>query len=198
MIVLLVSGGHTMLIEMTGHGRYELLGQTLDDAAGEAYDKVARLLGLGYPGGPAIDRLATEGDPEAIRFPRPMLADGLDFSFSGLKTAVAVYLRRHPDAEPADVAAAFQRAVTDVLETKALRAARSRGVTSLCLAGGVAANSELRRRFEALDMEVFIPSRVMCTDNAAMVAAAGWHQLQRQGPSPLDASPTATWTIPTI
>ena len=198
MIVLLVSGGHTMLIEMTGHGRYELLGQTLDDAAGEAYDKVARLLGLGYPGGPAIDRLATEGDPEAIRFPRPMLADGLDFSFSGLKTAVAVYLRRHPDAEPADVAAAFQRAVTDVLETKALRAARSRGVTSLCLAGGVAANSELRRRFEALDMEVFIPSRVMCTDNAAMVAAAGWHQLQRQGPSPLDTSPTATWTIPTI
>ena len=197
MIVLLVSGGHTMLIEMTGHGRYELLGQTLDDAAGEAYDKVARLLGLGYPGGPAIDRLATEGDPEAIRFPRPMLADGLDFSFSGLKTAVAVYLRRHPDAEPANVAAAFQRAVTDVLETKALRAAHSRGVTSLCLAGGVAANSELRRRFEALDMEVFIPSRVMCTDNAAMVAAAGWHQFQRQGPSPLDASPTATWTIPT-
>ena len=197
MIVLLVSGGHTMLIEMTGHGRYELLGQTLDDAAGEAYDKVARLLGLGYPGGPAIDRLATEGDPEAIRFPRPMLADGLDFSFSGLKTAVAVYLRRHPDAEPANVAAAFQRAVTDVLETKALRAAHSRGVTSLCLAGGVAANSELRRRFEALDMEVFIPSRVMCTDNAAMVAAAGWHQLQRRGPSPLDASPTATWTIPT-
>ena len=197
MIVLLVSGGHTMLIEMTGHGRYELLGQTLDDAAGEAYDKVARLLGLGYPGGPAIDRLATEGDPEAIRFPRPMLADGLNFSFSGLKTAVAVHLRRHPDAEPANVAAAFQRAVTDVLETKALRAARSRGVTSLCLAGGVAANSELRRRFEALDMEVFIPSRVMCTDNAAMVAAAGWHQLQRQGPSPLDTSPTATWTIPT-
>ena len=196
MIVLLVSGGHTMLIEMTGHGRYELLGQTLDDAAGEAFDKVARLLGLGYPGGPAIDRLATEGDPEAIRFPRPMLADGLNFSFSGLKTAVAVHLRRHPGAEPADVAAGFQRAATDVLETKTLRAARSRGITSLCLAGGVAANSELRRRFEALDMEVFIPSRVMCTDNAAMVAAAGWHQLQRQGPSPLDASPTATWTIP--
>ena len=198
MIVLLVSGGHTTLIEMTGHGRYELLGQTLDDAAGEAFDKVARLLGLGYPGGPAIDRLATEGDPEAIRFPRPMLADGLDFSFSGLKTAVAVYLRRHPDAEPANVAAAFQRAVTDVLETKALRAARRRGVTSLCLAGGVAANSELRRRFEALDMEVFIPSRAMCTDNAAMVAAAGWHQLQRQGPSPLDAAPSATWAIRTI
>lgn len=198
MIVLLVSGGHTMLIEMTGHGRYELLGQTLDDAAGEAYDKVARLLGLGYPGGPVIDRLATEGDPEAVRFPRPMLADGLDFSFSGLKTAVAVHLRRHPFSKP-DVAASFQRAVTDVLETKTMRAADARGVSSICLAGGVAANSELRRRFEALGaegMEVFIPSRAMCTDNAAMVAAAGWHQLQRQGPSPLDAAPTSTWSIP--
>ena len=202
MIVLLVSGGHTMLVEMTGHGRYELLGQTLDDAAGEAYDKVARLLGLGYPGGPVIDRLATEGDPKAIRFPRPMLADGLDFSFSGLKTAVAVHLRRHPAtdrAAQADVAASFQRAVVDVLEAKTLRAAEDRGIASLCLAGGVAANSELRARFEALgaqDYQVFIPTRAMCTDNAAMVAAAGWHQLQRQGPSPLEAAPKATWLIP--
>jgi len=201
MIVLLVSGGHTMLIEMTGHGRYELLGQTLDDAAGEAYDKVARLLGLGYPGGPVIDRLATEGDPEAVRFPRPMLADGLDFSFSGLKTAVAVHLRRHPAtdrAAQADIAASFQRATVDVLETKTLRAAEARGVPSLCLAGGVAANSELRARFEALgtqDYQVFIPTRAMCTDNAAMVAAAGWHQLQRQGPSPLETAPKATWLI---
>ena len=202
MIVLLVSGGHTMLIEMTGHGRYELLGQTLDDAAGEAYDKVARLLGLGYPGGPVIDRLATEGDPEAVRFPRPILADGLDFSFSGLKTAVAVHLRRHPAtdrAAQADIAASFQRATVDVLEAKTLRAAEARGITSLCLAGGVAANSELRARFEALgtqDYQVFIPTRAMCTDNAAMVAAAGWHQLQRQGPSPLEAAPKATWLIP--
>ena len=203
MIVLLVSGGHTMLIEMTGHGRYELLGQTLDDAAGEAYDKVARLLGLGYPGGPVIDRLATEGDPQAVRFPRPMLADGLDFSFSGLKTAVAVHLRRHPAtdrAAQANIAASFQRATVDVLETKTLRAAEARGISSLCLAGGVAANSELRARFEALgtqDYQVFIPSRAMCTDNAAMVAAAGWHQLQRQGPSDLGAAPRATWLIPT-
>lgn len=202
MIVLLVSGGHTMLIEMTGHGRYELLGQTLDDAAGEAYDKVARLLGLGYPGGPAIDRLATEGDPQAVRFPRPMAADGLDFSFSGLKTAVAVHLRRHPAtdrAARADIAASFQRAVVDVLETKTLRAAEARGISSLCLAGGVAANSELRARFEALgaeDYRVFIPTRPMCTDNAAMVAAAGWHQLQRQGPSDLATAPKATWLIP--
>ena len=203
MVVLLVSGGHTLLIEMTGHGRYELLGQTLDDAAGEAYDKVARLLGLGYPGGPVIDRLATEGDPQAVRFPRPMLADGLDFSFSGLKTAVAVHLRRHPAtdrAAQANIAASFQRAVVDVLETKTLRAAEARGISSLCLAGGVAANFELRARFEALgtqDYQVFIPSRQMCTDNAAMVAAAGWHQLQRQGPSPLEAAPKATWLIPT-
>lgn len=203
MIVLLVSGGHTMLIEMTGHGRYELLGQTLDDAAGEAYDKVARLLDLGYPGGPVIDRLATEGDPQAVRFPRPMLADGLDFSFSGLKTAVAVHLRRHPAtdrAAQANIAASFQRATVDVLETKTLRAAEARGISSLCLAGGVAANSELRARFEALgtqDYQVFIPTRAMCTDNAAMVAAAGWHQLQRQGPSPLEAAPKATWLIPT-
>ncbi len=204
MIVLLVSGGHTMLVEMTGHGRYELLGQTLDDAAGEAYDKVARLLGLDYPGGPIIDRLAVDGDPHAVRFPRPMLADGLDFSFSGLKTAVAVHLRRHPPAsqrDQADVAASFQRAVVDVLEAKTLRAAEARGVTSLCLAGGVAANSELRSRFEALSgqgLEVFIPARAMCTDNAAMVAAAGWHQLQRQGPSTLEIAPRATWSIPTV
>ena len=218
MIVLLVSGGHTMLIEMTGHGRYELLGQTLDDAAGEAYDKVARLLGLGYPGGPVIDRLAAEGDPEAIRFPRPMLADGLDFSFSGLKTAVAVHLRRNPDAEPADVAASFQRAVTDVLETKTLRAAKARGVTSLCLAGGVAANSELRRRFEALATAgpngTAGPKGTAGTPKAqrsprsSIPSPPHVHRQRRHGRSrrlapaptaqgpPLEASPAATWTIP--
>ncbi len=195
-VVLLVSGGHTMLVLMSGHGRYKLLGQTLDDAAGEAFDKVARLLGLGYPGGPAIDRLAAEGDPDAIAFPRPMLADGLNFSFSGLKTAVAVYLRRNPEAPAADVAASFQRAVTDTLEAKALRALRRCGTRNLTLAGGVAANSELRRRFKALDARTFLPSRAMCTDNAAMVAAAGWWQLQREGPSSLGVGPDPSWGMP--
>ncbi len=195
MVVLLVSGGHTMLVHMTAHGRYELLGQTLDDAVGEAFDKVARLLGLGYPGGPIIDRLAAEGDPEAVAFPRPMLGRGLDFSFSGLKTAVAVYLREHPDAPPAHVAASFQRAVCDVLASKAAVAMRECDTLNLTLAGGVAANSELRSRFEGLDARTFLPSRAMCTDNAAMVAAAGWWQLQREGPSPLNIGPDPSWGI---
>ena len=195
MVVLLVSGGHTILVHMTDHGRYELLGQTLDDAVGEAFDKVARLLSLGYPGGPIIDRLAAEGDPEAMAFPRPMLGKGLDFSFSGLKTAVAVYLRKHPDAAPADVAASFQRAVGDVLLSKTSAAMRECGTRNLTLAGGVAANSELRSRFEGLDAQTFLPSRAMCTDNAAMVAAAGWWQLQREGPSPLHAGAEPSWGI---
>lgn len=195
MVVLLVSGGHTMLVHMTAHGRYELLGQTLDDAVGEAFDKVARLLGLGYPGGPIIDRLAAEGDPDAVAFPRPMLGRGLDFSFSGLKTAVAVYLRGNPDAPPAHVAASFQRAVSDVLASKATAAMRECGTRNLTLAGGVAANSELRSRFEGLDARTFLPSRAMCTDNAAMVAAAGWWQLQREGPSPLNIGPDPSWGI---
>src|SRR5947199_277184 len=110
-VTLVVSGGHTLLIAMEGHGRYRVLGQTVDDAAGEAFDKVARFLGLGYPGGPAIDRIAMEGDPAAIAFPRPMLEDGNDFSFSGLKTAVVQYVRKHPEVEVADVAASFQAAV---------------------------------------------------------------------------------------
>lgn len=194
-VVLLVSGGHTILVKMAGHGCYELLGQTLDDAAGEAFDKVARMLGLGYPGGPAIDRLATEGDPEAIDFPRPMLGRGLDFSFSGLKTAVAVYLRRHSSVPVADVAASFQRAVTDTLLAKALAALEVCGTRNLILAGGVAANSELRRRAEELDARTYLPSRAMCTDNAAMVAAAGFWQLRRAGPSPLDIGPCPDWGI---
>ena len=125
LVVLLVSGGHTMLIEMRDHGQYRLLGRTIDDAAGEAFDKVARFLGLGYPGGPAIDREAMQGDPEAIKFPRAMLNDGLDFSFSGLKTSVINHVRKHPDVSAADVAASFQAAVVDVLVTKARRAARA-------------------------------------------------------------------------
>jgi N6-L-threonylcarbamoyladenine synthase len=190
LVLLLVSGGHTLLVAMDGHGRYRQLGTTVDDAAGEAFDKVARFLGLGYPGGPAIDRVALEGDPEAIPFPRAMLDDGYDFSFSGLKTAVVTYVRKHPEAATADVAASFQRAVVDVLVAKARRAVREVGATGLCLAGGVAANSLLRER--ALDacvedgLRAFLPSHAFCTDNAAMVAAAGWWRLRSDGPSPLD------------
>ena len=189
-VVLLVSGGHTMLVEMQDHGKYRLLGQTIDDAAGEAFDKVARFLGLGYPGGPAIDRIAMSGDPTAIAFPRAILDEGLDFSFSGLKTAVVRYVRANPDVNTADVAASFQQAVVDVLVTKARRAAAEVGAHGLCLGGGVAANSLLREEFldvcEADGLHGFLPSRPMCTDNAAMIASAAWWRLQSDGPSPLD------------
>lgn len=201
LVVLLVSGGHTMLVEMTGHGSYRVLGATIDDAAGEAFDKVARFLGLGYPGGPAIDAIAMDGDPEAIAFPRAMLHEGLDYSFSGLKTAVVNHVRRHPDVATADVAASFQAAVVDVLLAKARRAAAEVGAKGLALAGGVAANSLLRERL--LDvcaeegMQAFLPSREMCTDNAAMIASAGWYRLRSDGPTPLDAGAHPNLRLPT-
>jgi len=189
LVVLLVSGGHTMLVEVTAPGRYRLMGATIDDAAGEAFDKVARFLGLGYPGGPAIDRIAEEGDSRAFVFPRSLPGDGYDFSFSGLKTSVVNTVRKHPDAVTADVAASFRLAVVDVLVARARRAAADVGATALCLAGGVAANSLLRRRIEEACEEdgigAFLPSRALCTDNAAMVAAAGWWRLQHGGASPL-------------
>jgi N6-L-threonylcarbamoyladenine synthase len=189
-VVLLVSGGHTLLVTMEHHGRYRLLGSTVDDAAGEAFDKVARFLGLGYPGGPAIERLAESGDPDAVPFPRPMLAEGHDFSFSGLKTAVVNHVRAHPDVPVEHIAASFQQAVVDVLVTKTRRAAREAGARSLCLAGGVAANSLLRERtLDVCDedgLRALLPSRALCTDNAAMVAAAAWWRLRSDGPSPLD------------
>ena len=198
--VLLVSGGHTMIVSMEGPGRYRLLGQTLDDAAGEAFDKVARFLGLGYPGGPAIERAATDGDPGAFAFPRAMADDGLDFSFSGLKTAVVHAVRRRPDARDEDVAASFQRAVVDVLVAKTVRAAVAMGARGLCLAGGVAANGPLREAVAAaaaeLGVPAHLPSRAMCTDNAAMIAAAGWWQLEHLGPTPLDAGADPALRLP--
>ncbi|MEA2704181.1 MAG: tRNA N6-adenosine threonylcarbamoyltransferase [Actinomycetota bacterium] len=189
LLVLLVSGGQTMLVAMEAHGKYQLIGTTVDDAEGEAFDKVARFLGLGYPGGPAIDRLAAVGDPNAVPLPRPMPA-GFDFSLSGLKTAVIRYVRAHPEVSTADVAASFQRAVVDMLIDKARRAAVEVGATALCLGGGVAANSELRERVLDLcteeGLQAFLPSREMCTDNAAMVAAAAWWRYNSDGPTPLD------------
>ena len=201
-VVLLVSGGHTMLVLVEAHGRYRLLGETVDDAAGEAFDKVARYLGLGYPGGPAIDSLSIQGDAEAIDFPRAMLSDGYNFSFSGLKTAVVNHVRKNADVATADVAASFQEAVVDVLVRKTRRAVADTGAVGLGLAGGVAANSALRERTLDVCMEdgvrALIPSRPMCTDNAAMVAAAGWWRLHTDGPAPLDHGADSSLRLPTI
>jgi N6-L-threonylcarbamoyladenine synthase len=202
LVVLLVSGGHTMLVEMQDHGRYRLLGRTIDDAAGEAFDKVARFLGLGYPGGPAVDALAREGNARAIPFPRAMLHDGLDFSFSGLKTSVVNYVRKHPDVATADVAASFQEAVVDVLVAKARRAAESVDAKGLVLGGGVAANSLLREKFAAMSADIgrqcSLPSRAMCTDNAAMIGAAAWHRLRSDGPTSLDTGAFPNLRLPII
>ncbi len=194
-VVLLVSGGHTLLVHMEGAGRYRVLGQTLDDAAGEAFDKVARYLGLGYPGGPAVDRVARQGDPAAIAFPRAMRDDGFDFSFSGLKTSVVNHVRKNPTVATPDVAASFQEAVVDVLVAKARRAADEVGAKAICLGGGVAANTRLREAIAEACAEdgraAYVPTMAMCTDNAAMVAAAGWYAWRDRGASPLDtgASP---------
>jgi N6-L-threonylcarbamoyladenine synthase len=189
-VVLLVSGGHTLLVVMEDHGRYRVAGQTVDDAAGEAFDKVARFLGLGYPGGPVIDRLAADGDPNAVRFPRAMPGEP-DFSFAGLKTAVVNHVRRSPGTPVADIAASFQEAVVDQLADKLFAAAAASGVRTVALGGGVAANSRLRRRVSeeaaARDLRVFLPPLELCTDNGAMIAAAGWWQLGAGGPTPLDA-----------
>ncbi len=189
LIVLLVSGGHTMIIEMRGHGDYTVVGRTIDDAAGEAYDKVARFLNLGYPGGPIIDRIAVDGNPHAVEFPRAMTHDGLDMSFSGLKTSVINYVRKNPDVSNIDIAASFQAAVVDVLCTKTIRAAQQIGAKGIVLGGGVAANSVLReqmtRRCAKEGFKVALPSKAMCTDNAAMIASAAWYRLRSDGATSL-------------
>lgn len=201
-VSLIVSGGHTTLLLMESHTSYRILGQTLDDAAGEAFDKVAKLLGLGYPGGAAIDRLAKTGSRDSVRFTRPYLSKGsLDFSFSGLKTAVLTHVRAQdgtPDAVAvADIAASFQEAVVDVLVDKALRALKAEGSKNLVVAGGVACNSRLRERITETareeDLRLFVPPPRFCSDNGAMVAALGYHQIKKGMTGTLDMNARPTW-----
>lgn len=182
---LVVSGGHTHLIFVKDYGEYEILGRTRDDAAGEAFDKVARTIGLGYPGGPQVEKLAREGKKDAIKFPRAYLEDGsFDFSFSGLKSSVLGYINKEKmqghSISNADVAASFQEAVIDVLCNKAIKAALHNGSNVLCLAGGVASNSALRdelsERCRNAGIKLFYPDNILCTDNAAMIACAGYYE----------------------
>ncbi len=199
-IGLLVSGGHSSLVDVRDVAAPRVLGETVDDAAGEAFDKVARLLGLGFPGGPAVDRVAGDGDPAAVAFPRGMHDDGsYDFSFSGLKTAVARWLAGADAYRVADVAASFQEAVVDVLTAKAVAACRDRGADTLVIGGGVAANTRLRalagERCAAAGVRLRVPRPGLCTDNGAMVAALG-HLLVERGAAPSRADLGARSTLP--
>jgi N6-L-threonylcarbamoyladenine synthase len=197
LLILIASGGHTEIVRMDGHGRYALLGSTRDDAAGEAFDKGARLIGLPYPGGPHVDRLAAGGDRSRVPLPRAWLGDSLDFSFSGLKTAVRNFVAKDQGRTPApDIAAGLQAAIVDVLTEKLRAAARRTGIRTVCVAGGVAANRGLKASLEAMANEeglrLVIPPPELCTDNAAMIAAAGFFSLQRKGPDGLDFDTLAT------
>jgi N6-L-threonylcarbamoyladenine synthase len=189
---LLVSGGHCMLTRASGVGVYELLGETVDDSIGEAYDKVARYLGLGYPGGPVLDRLAASGN-DTLDFPRPMLQDGYEFSFSGLKTAVVNYVRKEPGFVVADVAASFVAACMDVLCAKIRRALEEFADPALAIVGGVAASPILRQRAQAIAEEfgsqLLIPPQSLATDNAAMIGIAGWQKFAAQGGSDMRFGP---------
>jgi N6-L-threonylcarbamoyladenine synthase len=205
---LLVSGGHTMLVDVPEWGRYELLGRTRDDAAGEAFDKVAKLLGLPYPGGPHVERLAATGDPSRMRFARPMLrrdqrpgdADFYDFSFSGLKTAVLNAVRGGTADDHPHIARAFHEAIVDTLVEKTARAVEHHGRTRVVLGGGVAGNRTLvaamRQRMKRLRAEVFAPSARIATDNAAMIARAGLFHFERGARAPLDLNAFATLPLP--
>jgi N6-L-threonylcarbamoyladenine synthase len=200
LMALLVSGGHTELNLMTDHLTYQRLGSTLDDAAGEAFDKVARMLDLGYPGGPSIQKAAEEGDPSRFKFPRAMLEGTWDFSFSGLKTSVLYEIRelkKKSNSLPvADLAASFQSAVVDVLFKKTIHAAREFGAKEILVAGGVSANRALRQTFRAqTEFPVNIPPLSLCTDNAAMIASAGYHRFALGHTSQLDIDVLPTWPL---
>ncbi len=182
---LVVSGGHTHLVNVLDYGKYEILGRTRDDAAGEAFDKVARAIGLGYPGGPKVEKKAKEGDPHAISFPRAKVSDGpYDFSFSGLKSAVLNYINgcqmKNEPVNEADIAASFQQAVSDVLVSHGINAAKEHGVKKFAIAGGVASNQTLRKALEEAcekeGIEFYHPSPIFCTDNAAMIGVAGYYE----------------------
>jgi N6-L-threonylcarbamoyladenine synthase len=200
-LALLVSGGHTQLIAVKALGDYQLLGQTLDDAAGEAFDKSAKILGLGYPGGAALSKLAESGSPTAFTLPRPLRDKGLDFSFSGLKTAVLYSFRDSAkDAQSrADLAASFEAAMVETLTVKCARALQVSGLSQLVVAGGVAANRPLRAALQALPAEVFFPRLDLCTDNAAMVAVAGFARLSAgECDENFAVAPLARWPLTTL
>lgn len=199
-VALLVSGGHTQLVEVTAIGTYNLLGESLDDAAGEAFDKAAKMLDLGYPGGPALAVCAEAGDPKRFRFPRPMCdRPGLDFSFSGLKTFTLNTVKDHQplsERDRADIARAFEEAVVDTLTIKCRRALEATGVRDLIMAGGVSANSRLRERLsQALDAKVHYAEPDLCTDNGAMIAYAGCQRLMAGQSAPLSIDTRARWSM---
>ncbi|AOT07216.1 tRNA (adenosine(37)-N6)-threonylcarbamoyltransferase complex transferase subunit TsaD [Pseudoalteromonas luteoviolacea] len=204
-VALLVSGGHTMMVKVTGIGEYEILGESVDDAAGEAFDKTAKLLGLDYPGGPLLAKLATQGTPEKFIFPRPMTdRPGLDFSFSGLKTAAANTIKNEGDdlQTKADIAHAFQSAVIDTLAIKCKRALKQTGIKRLVIAGGVSANVELRTKLERMMQgmrgRVYYPRTEFCTDNGAMIAFAGMQRLKAGHIAPLDMKTQPRWPLDSL
>ncbi len=201
-VALLVSGGHTMLVEVRQFGDYTLLGESLDDAVGEAFDKTAKLLGLPYPGGPALAELAKSGDPHRFHFPRPMInRPGLDFSFSGLKTHAVNEFKKQADNEQnrADIACAFQEAVVDTLFRKCQRALEQTGLDTLVMVGGVSANTLLRARCKSdLPAKVYFPRREFCTDNGAMVAFTGWLRLSQGDSSHLGIQVKPRWPMTSI
>lgn len=203
LICLIVSGGHSEIIYMKGHGEYEILGRTRDDAAGEAFDKIARYLGIGYPGGPIIDKMSKDGDPKKIKFPRPILRDGYDCSFSGLKTALVNWynglkvvsvnpqkITKELKNNVPDIVASFQEAIVEVLTEKTIKAAIHKKVKAIMLSGGVSANSRLRNiikeKAEKSKLKIYMPEISLCTDNAAMIACAGYYKYKREKKSDID------------